>query len=189
MRPAPNPPPSQTRGTGLQYQKTQPIILPFHTGHCLFVPSSVWITLLRNSCWIVQAGGDSPMAHAEQSRKTGHEPLPELVPLHQCLAALELTPAVRQTVATALAQSQDLLHQRLQQMAWQADRCALLGEIAARMVHDIRNPLNAIFLHADVVEEEIQRPTDDSQAQVAASVADIRTEVTHLYDLIQDYLT
>jgi signal transduction histidine kinase len=80
------------------------------------------------------------------------------------------------------------LRQRLQQMAWQADRCALLGEIAARMVHDIRNPLNAIFLHADVVEEEIQRPTHDSQAQVAASMADIRTEVTHLYDLMQDYL-
>ena len=128
------------------------------------------------------------MAHAEQSCKTGHEPLPELVPLHQCLAALELAPAVRQTVTTALAESQELLRQRLQQMAWQADRCARLGEIAARMVHDIRNPLNAIFLHADVVEEEIQRPTHDSQAQVAASMADIRTEVTHLYDLMQDYL-
>ena len=128
------------------------------------------------------------MTHAQQSRETADEPLPELVPLRQCLAELELTPAARQTVDTALAQSQQLLQQRLQQMAWHTERGALLGEIAARMMHDIRNPLNAVFLHADIIEEEIQRPTHDSQEQVVASVADIRTEVTHLYDLIQDYL-
>jgi signal transduction histidine kinase len=137
---------------------------------------------------MAQAGGDNPMTHAQQSRETADEPLPELVPLRQCLAELELTPAARQTVDTALAQSQQLLQQRLQQMASHAERCAQLGEIAARMMHDIRNPLNAVFLHADIIEEEIQRPTHDSQEQVVASVADIRTEVTHLYDLIQDYL-
>jgi len=128
------------------------------------------------------------MMNAEQSRAREEEPLPELVALRQCLTELELAPAVRQAVNTALAQSAECLRQRLDQMAWHAHRCALLGEIAARMVHDIRNPLNAIFLHADVIEEELRRPTYDSQTQMAASVADIRTEVTHLYDLMQDYL-
>lgn len=128
------------------------------------------------------------MANAEQSRESAAEPLPELMALRHCLAELELDPAVRQTINKALTESEESLRQRLQQTAWHAERCALLGQIAAKMVHDIRNPLNAIFLHADVVQEELQRPTHDSQAQIAASMVDIRTEVTHLYDLIQDYL-
>ena len=128
------------------------------------------------------------MANAEQSHAKGTELLPELVPLRQCLTELDLVSDVRQAVNKALARSEELLRQRLEQMARHAERGALLGQIAAKMAHDIRNPLNAIFLHADVVEEELQRPTQDSQAQMAASVADIRTEVTRLYDLMQDYL-
>lgn len=128
------------------------------------------------------------MANAEQSRESGEEPLPELMALGHCLAELELDPAVRQSIQKALTESEVSLRQRLTQMAWHAERCTLLGQIAAKMVHDIRNPLNAIFLHTDVVEEELRRPTHDSQAQIAASMVDIRTEVTHLYDLIQDYL-
>jgi len=108
--------------------------------------------------------------------------------LRDCLAELECDPAVRQSITKALTHTEESLRQRLEQMAWHTERCALLGEIAAKMAHDIRNPLNAIFLHADVVEEELRRPTHDSQAQIAASMVDIRAEVTHLYDLIQDYL-
>src|SRR5262249_35972038 len=135
-----------------------------------------------------QAGGDNAMANAELVHARREAPLPELVPLRQCLTELELAADVRQTVKKALAESEELLRQRLDHLARHAERSALLGQMAAKMVHDIRNPLNAIFLHADVVEEELQRPTPDSQAQMAASVADIRVEVTCLYDLIQDYL-
>src|SRR5262245_30043628 len=135
------------------------------------------------------AGGDSVMTNAELSHEGGEEPLPELVGLRHCLNTLVLDPVVCQTIAKAFTDSEQSLRQRLAQMAWHAERCALLGQIAAKIVHDIRNPLNAIFLHADVVEEELKRPTYDSQTQIAASVADIRTEVTRLYDLIQDYLT
>jgi signal transduction histidine kinase len=135
------------------------------------------------------AGGDKPMMKPEQSREGEEEALPDLLPLRQCLSELALVPAVHQTISKALAQSEELLRQRLAQTAEHAQRGALLGEIATRMVHDIRNPLNAIFLHADVVEEELRRPTQDSQTQMAASVAEIRTEVTRLYDLMQDYLT
>ena len=98
------------------------------------------------------------------------------MPLRQYLTELELASDVRQTVKKALAKSEELLRQRLDHMAWHAERGALLGQIAAKMAHDIRNPLNAIFLHADVVEEELQRPTPDSPAQMAVSVADIRRE-------------
>src|SRR5215831_4209726 len=138
---------------------------------------------------MAQAGGESTMMNAEQSREGKEEALPELLPLRQCLSDLELAPAMRQNIEKALAQSAALLRQRLGQMTRHAQRGALLGDIAAKMVHDIRNPLNAIFLHADVVEEELRRPTQDSPIQMAASVAEIRTEVSRLYDLIQDYLT
>ena len=128
------------------------------------------------------------MTNAEPSRDRGKQPFTELVALRHCLAELELDPGVRQSIHKTLIDNEESVQQRLEQMAWHVERCTLLGQIAVKMVHDIRNPLNAIFLHADVVEEELRQPTHDSQAQIAASMVDIRIEVTHLYDLIQDYL-
>src|SRR4030095_8832602 len=73
-------------------------------------------------------------------------------------------------------------------MAWQVQRSALLGDIAGKIVHEIRNPLNAIFLHADVVQGELQCLTLDSRTQMMESLTDIRMEVKRLYDIMQDYL-
>jgi hypothetical protein len=61
------------------------------------------------------------MANAEQAQRQ----LPELAALRQCLAALELPPALRQTLDKAFTQSEEQLRQRLEQMAWQAKRYAL----------------------------------------------------------------
>jgi signal transduction histidine kinase len=87
------------------------------------------------------------MTNAEQAQGQ----LPELAALRQCLTDLTLPPAVRQTLDHALSESEQRLQQRLEQMTWQVQRSALLGDIAGKIVHEIRNPLNAIFLHADVV--------------------------------------
>jgi two-component system sporulation sensor kinase C len=133
---------------------------------------------------MVQAGGDNVMANAEQAQGQ----LPELAALRQCLSELVLPPSVRQTLDSSFAETEKQLRQRLEQMAWQAKRCALLGDIADKVVHEIRNPLNAIFLHVDVVAGEIQCPTLDSRTQMMESLADIRMEVRHLYDIMQDYL-
>jgi signal transduction histidine kinase len=134
---------------------------------------------------MVRAGGDNAMANVEQAQGQ----LPELAALRQCLTELALPPAVRQTLDNALTESEKQLHQRLEQMAWQVQRSALLGDIAGKIVHEIRNPLNAIFLHADVVQGELQCPTLDSRTQMMESLADIRMEVKRLYDIMQDYLT
>jgi signal transduction histidine kinase len=125
------------------------------------------------------------MTNAEQAQGQ----LPELAALRQCLTELALPPAVRQTLDHALSESEKRLQQRLEQMTWQVQRSALLGDIAGKIVHEIRNPLNAIFLHADVVLGELQYPTLDSRTQMMESVTDIRMEVRRLYDIIQDYLT
>jgi signal transduction histidine kinase len=133
---------------------------------------------------MARAGGDNAMANVEQARGQ----LPELAALRQCLTELVLPPAVRQTLDNALTESEKRLQQRLEQMAWQVQRSALLGDIAGKIVHDIRNPLNAIFLHADVVQGELQCPTLDSRTQMMESLTDIRMEVKRLYDIMQDYL-
>ena len=114
--------------------------------------------------------------------------LPELAALRQCLTELVLPPAVRQTLDSTFLESEKRLQQRLAQMTWQAQRSATLGDIAGKIVHEIRNPLNAIFLHADVMQGELQYPTLDSRTQMLESLTDIRAEVRRLYDIMQDYL-
>jgi two-component system sporulation sensor kinase C len=124
------------------------------------------------------------MTNAEQAQGQ----LPELAALRQCLTELALPPAVRQTLDSAFTESERRLQQRLEQLMWQGQRSALLGDIAGKIVHEIRNPLNAIFLHADVVQGELQCPTLDSRTQILESLTDIRMEVRRLYDIMQDYL-
>jgi signal transduction histidine kinase len=95
---------------------------------------------------------------------------------------------VRQTLDSAFTESEKRIQQRLEQITWQVQRSVLLGDIAGKIIHEIRNPLNAIFLHADVVLGELQCPTLDSRTQMMESLSDIRMEVRRLYDIMQDYL-
>jgi signal transduction histidine kinase len=64
-----------------------------------------------------------------------------------------------------------------------------LGQLASPLTHEIHNPLNAIFLHLDVLEEELYRPTPHHRDQMVESLAEIKTEVTRLHNLVQDYLS
>lgn len=126
------------------------------------------------------------MKHVPESPEL---PVPELDGLYQCLAALALDPAVRHRLDQALSQSAEQVRQRLACLTQPAERLALLGEIATKMTHEIRNFQYTIVLHADLLEEEIQQPTADSPAQIVESITDIRTAVTRLYDMVQDYFT
>jgi signal transduction histidine kinase len=78
---------------------------------------------------------------------------------------------------------------RLEFEAQRAEHFALLGRLAAGVSHEIRNPLGAIFLHVDLLEEELRVPSPDSPTQVAESLAEIKTHLVRLEDLVQDYLT
>jgi signal transduction histidine kinase len=70
----------------------------------------------------------------------------------------------------------------------EAEPLAVLGQLAGPLTHELHNPLNAIFLHLDVLEEELHRPTPQYHAQMAESLAEIKAEVNRLHNLIQDYL-
>jgi PAS domain S-box-containing protein len=86
---------------------------------------------------------------------------------------------------------------RLVQETRRAEHFALLGRLAAGVSHDIRNPLGAIVLHVDLLEEELrafaavqqQPPSPHSQEEMRQALAEIKTQLTRLDDLLQDYLS
>src|SRR5215475_8310133 len=61
--------------------------------------------------------------------------------------------------------------------AQRAQHFALLGRLAAGVSHEIRNPLGAVFLHVDLLAEELQRPSPDSPAVVAEALTEIKTQL------------
>jgi signal transduction histidine kinase len=79
--------------------------------------------------------------------------------------------------------------QRLEREAQRVQHFTLLGRLAAGVSHEIRNPLAALFLHVDLLEEELQEPTPKSAPQVTQALAEIRMNLARLEDLVQDYLT
>jgi len=78
---------------------------------------------------------------------------------------------------------------RLDSEAQRANQFALLGRLAAGLSHDLRNPLSAIFLHVELLEEELQRPAADHATQMAESLHNIKTDLMCLEDRLQDYLS
>ncbi len=85
-----------------------------------------------------------------------------------------------------LERQNEALHQIQRQ---DTERQALLGCLASALSHDIRNPLNAIFLHTDLLAEDLQQLPPDHRVQMLESLAEIKTEVARLHDMMQDYLT
>jgi signal transduction histidine kinase len=79
--------------------------------------------------------------------------------------------------------------QRLEREAQRAEHFALLGRLAAGVSHEIRNPLGAVFLHVDLLAEELQQPSPESPTVLAEALAEIKTNLVRLDDLVQDYLS
>jgi PAS domain S-box-containing protein len=120
----------------------------------------------------------------------------------------ELTVAIRQEVSpsskwyhwllrdiSARVQAEAVLHhtnadhQRLESEAQRAAYFALLGRLAADMSHEIRDPLEAVMLHVDLVEEGLRQHSSDSAEELAQSLTEIKINVVRLDDLVQDYLS
>ena len=128
-----------------------------------------------------------------------HQATPEEVKVLQALAdstsvALEnvqLYTALEQRVEerTAALHREMAERQRLEQEAQRVQHFAMLGRLAAGVSHEIRNPLATIFLHVDLLEEELRQPSPESAEQMAEMLAEIRTQLARLDDLVQDYLS
>jgi signal transduction histidine kinase len=79
--------------------------------------------------------------------------------------------------------------QRLEREARRAQHFALLGRLAAGVSHEIRNPLGAIFLHVDLLEEELRHPSPESAEEITQALTEIKGQLARLQDLVQDYLS
>lgn len=64
-----------------------------------------------------------------------------------------------------------------------------LGRLASSLSHEIRNPLATIFLLVALLEEDLRCPRADSQAQTAQSLADIKTALSRVNELVENYLS
>src|SRR5262249_48536009 len=73
--------------------------------------------------------------------------------LRDITARVEAEAALRQALAE---------HERLEREAQRAAHFAMLGRLAAGLSHEIRNPLGAVVLHVDLLEEELHQPSPDS---------------------------
>ena len=65
----------------------------------------------------------------------------------------------------------------------------MLGRLATSVSHDIRNPLGAVLLHVEVLEEELREPSPESQSVIAESLIEVKTQLARLEELVQNYLS
>jgi len=76
-----------------------------------------------------------------------------------------------------------------QRDAQRAQHFAMLGRLAAGVSHEIRNPLAALTLHIDLLDEELHDRAPESAAMVAELLTEIKTQMARVDDLLQDYLS
>jgi PAS domain S-box-containing protein len=77
----------------------------------------------------------------------------------------------------------------LQNCLWHSERLRLLGCLAGSLSHEICNPLNALFLHTDILEEEVALLSSRNRDQLLHSLTLIREAGARLDTLVQDYLS
>jgi signal transduction histidine kinase len=130
------------------------------------------ITVDGQPCILTSSNDITARRRAEETLQQAYAELEQRVE--------ERTAALRQAMAE---------RQRLEREAQRTQHFALLGRLAAGVSHEIRNPLGVIFLHVDLLEEELQQPSPDSPQQIAQSLGEIKTHLARLDDLVQDYLS
>ena len=103
----------------------------------------------------------------------------------QRFAALEQRFQAR---TTALHQ-ESAARQLLEREAQRTEHFTLLGRLAAGVLHELRNPLGAVVLNVDLLEEELREVALAAAAGLGESLAEIRTHLGRVEDLVDDYLS
>ncbi|HLK38972.1 MAG TPA: ATP-binding protein [Polyangiaceae bacterium] len=77
---------------------------------------------------------------------------------------------------------------RAQALALSNERLAAIGKMAAHVTHEIRNPLSAMGLNVEMLEEELARDDGSRRSEVRNLLAAIAREVQRLEHLSEEYL-
>lgn len=147
-----------------------------HALQTMLPPGETWIGRFR-----------PPRCHpflGELTVATRHEDCLQVGWYHWLLRDITARTALIEALQQALAEQQ-----RLEREAQRVEHFALLGRLAAGVSHEIRNPLAAIFLHVDLLEEELRTPSAERIEETSESLTEIKTQLAHLDNLVQDYLS
>ena len=69
-----------------------------------------------------------------------------------------------------------------------SERLATIGRMSAEMAHQVRNPLSAISLNLELIQDEIARGTGFSRAETSELIAAIQSEIDSLTGVTDNYL-
>lgn len=64
-----------------------------------------------------------------------------------------------------------------------SEKLGLVGRMAAQMAHEIRNPLNALNLHAEILEDQLKK-----DPKALESIEPLRKEINRLISVTESYL-
>jgi signal transduction histidine kinase len=79
-------------------------------------------------------------------------------------------------------------HKALEQRFHRSERMAALGELGARLAHEIRNPLNSISLIIDHLRDRFSPEQISERQRFDSYVNNIKTELQRLNKLVTDFL-
>jgi len=77
----------------------------------------------------------------------------------------------------------------LEAEAQMAERCAHVATLAREMAHEIRNPLNAMSMNLEMLEEDLSSRTSPECAEIAPYLTGIKGEIRRLKDLAENFLS
>ena len=76
---------------------------------------------------------------------------------------------------------------KLQQQAVENERLATIGTMAAKFGHELGNPLNGMSLTIQLLEQRLRRQSQTLDEQVAATLIRLKSEISRLNSLLQDF--
>jgi PAS domain S-box-containing protein len=65
----------------------------------------------------------------------------------------------------------------------------VMGRFASSLSHEIRNQLNAVMLHTDVLSDILDDVPSETRHLLAESVVDIRHEISRLHEVVENFLS
>jgi len=76
----------------------------------------------------------------------------------------------------------------LQQQILQSERLAVIGQMAAKVAHEVRNPLSSVSLNAELLEEEIQSVGAGDNDEAESLLKSMIQEIDRVTSLTDEYL-
>ncbi len=76
---------------------------------------------------------------------------------------------------------------KLQQQAVESERLATIGTMAAKFGHELGNPLNGMSLTIQLLEQRLRKQAATSDEQVASTLSRLKSEISRLNTLLQDF--